>query len=959
MARYVLGLHYAPMRVHVSRIGALPTVARRMSPVPSAACAILASAASLGVASSLGAAVQADFPSVMDRVLVRTADAGPGGDALDVDRGAVGLWQQLLRLQTSASLLYTAGHPDDEQAGLLTMLARGRGVRTALLTLNRGEGGANAVGPELFDGLGLIRTEELRLAGRYYGLDDQYFTTAVDYGYSKTLDEAFRSWERERILADMVRIIRVNRPLVVVSRWHGSDRDGHGHHQAAGVLTPEAARAAGDPNRFPDQITQEGLSPWTPLRLYRGAVREGERADVVVDADIPSPWLGTTYEEFGRFGLSLQRSQTAGRIRGDGRPTLARYERLPLGSSDRQAPGVARALPDAGPVEAYLEPAGGFFAGMGITLGELPDLLGESVADSVIALLEATQDRVDEAVAAYRIDDPAATLESLAAGLRLLRRALTLLPDSSESRFHLGIKELQFQRAIGLAAGFRAWARALQLPSGDGTVVPGQVLEVTVNADFADPRVTLTSVALVAPPGWTEISAETASPDSDDAPSSLSAATPGTGRAFRIRVPAYESSTRPFFRRADLHQNHYRVADSTLLGLAERSPLLTAAIRFTALGVEATAHIPVSATQSDAPYGEVQRPITVVPAVTVTADPPVRVFPAAAPGSDRTTPLPIRVTLTNHHPDGSSGHVRLDVTTVWRMEPRSHPFELTAPGESQTFVFQVWPRLDATEDALLIATAAVPDTERGNQEFWEGFQTIEHRDLGTRRLYGDASVTLRAVDARLDAGLEVGYVMGVGDRVPDAIEQLGAHVTLLDQQDLASGDLSRFQTIMLGTRAYAVRPELVTHADRLLEWTAAGGNLVVLYQTQEFHPEDLAPHDAQLPPGAEEVSEEDAPVDLLAPEHPLLTIPNQITPEDFHDWVEQRGSKFFTEWDDAYTPLVETHDTGQAPQRGVWLTAPYGEGRYTYVALALHRQLPYGVPGAYRILANLLTPPVR
>ena len=238
------------------------------------------------------AATLAPAPALAQRppahVLARTGDTGPEGP-LRVDRGAPLLWHQLQKLRTTASVLYTTAHPDDEEAGVLTVLSRGMGVRTALLTLNRGEGGANAIGPELFDALGLIRTEELRLSGRYYALDDQYFTTAVDYGYSKTLGEAMRSWDRERVLGDMVRIIRTNRPTVVISRFHGSERDGHGHHQAAGVLTPEAVVAAADPGRFPEQISQEGLRPWRVQRLYRGRLLADEPHDAEIDASHGEP----------------------------------------------------------------------------------------------------------------------------------------------------------------------------------------------------------------------------------------------------------------------------------------------------------------------------------------------------------------------------------------------------------------------------------------------------------------------------------------------------------------------------------------------------------------------------------------------------------------------------------------------------------------------------------------------
>ena len=246
------------------------------------------------------AAQAADGAPRLDRVLAFPAAVAE--ERLDPDRGAMGAWQRILKLRTTVSLLHVTAHPDDENSGMLTLASRGWGARTALLSLNRGEAGANAIGPELFDGLGLIRTRELVLAGRYYGLDDLYFTTAVDYGYSKTVEEAYRSWDREAVLEDMVRVIRLNRPLVVVARFHGSRRDGHGHHHASGSLTPEAVAAAADPARFPRQIEEEGLRPWGVLRTYRGGIRVDEPFHVEVDARGESPWVGTSFQAMGQPG---------------------------------------------------------------------------------------------------------------------------------------------------------------------------------------------------------------------------------------------------------------------------------------------------------------------------------------------------------------------------------------------------------------------------------------------------------------------------------------------------------------------------------------------------------------------------------------------------------------------------------------------------------------------------------
>src|SRR5262245_57236247 len=269
-------------------------------------------------------------------VLVAAA-LGAGPEPLAQDKGAAGTWQRLLKLQTTASVMHTTAHPDDEQGGMLAQLSRGRGARVSLLTLTRGESGDNAIGPELFDAVGLIRTEELLLADRYYGVDRQYFSTAVDYGFSKRLEEALVKWGRENVLRDIVRIIRIDRPLVLVARFQGNERDGHGNHQAAGLLTQDAYRVAGDPNVYPEQI-RDGLRPWQPLKLYMGGVRENEDWTLRIDTNEYSPWLGDSYAGVARIGLSFQRSQNGGRVMPPAASSFAYYKRL--AATGRLQPGT-------------------------------------------------------------------------------------------------------------------------------------------------------------------------------------------------------------------------------------------------------------------------------------------------------------------------------------------------------------------------------------------------------------------------------------------------------------------------------------------------------------------------------------------------------------------------------------------------------------------------------------------
>ena len=909
--------------------------------------AVLPVAALAALAGATAAAAQSGPAGrAPDRVLAFPAPVGE--ERLDVDRGAVGAWHRIRKLATTASLLHVTAHPDDEHAGMLALASRGWGARTALLSLNRGEAGANAIGPELFDALGLIRTRELVLSGRYYGLDDLYFTTAVDYGYSKSVEEAFRSWDREAVLEDMVRVIRLNRPLVVVSRFHGSTRDGHGHHHAAGLLTPEAVAAAADPTRFPHQITEEGLRPWRVLRTFRGGVRIGEPYDVEVDASGMSPWLGDTWQRWASRGLGLQRSQTAGRVRAGG----GRYQYEDLGGGGDGAAGTA-------------EIADSFFAGLDTTLRGLPALLDEAASPEVDSLLAELDRLVGAVVDAFDFRDPGGAVADLARGLGWIRAAIAASPAESETRFHLSLKERQFEEAILAASGTTVSAELAGGPAGSGEAVltPGQPAAIRLRVE---------------PPASVEgagVAARIVSRGGEAlTPSNRVAVQPdGSTEPLEVRVPA--TSAAPYFGRGDVSENHYQVSDSADLHLPWRRPALAAELELAIGGHVMARTVPVTAPVSRLPYGSVTRTVETLPALSVSLAPGVRIVPvdgggggSGSPGEPAATPLEVRARVVANAAL-LSATVRLELPEGWSLISGSPgtpgtvgtvEHEFRSPGETMDAAFLIAPPAGWRGEAEIAAVARAREVD-----YRRGYRTIEHRDLPLARLWRPARATVRSVGvARLD-GVRVGYVMGVGDEVPAGIEALGATVELLDEAALAeldpaigagSGEEAGFHAIVVGTRAYAVREDLVEHNQRLLEYARRGGHLIVLYQTQEYVPSEMAPYPASLPRGAEEVSEEDAPVRLLRPDHPLMAAPNRIAEADFDGWIEQRGSKFFSDWDPAYTPLVETHDTGQAPQEGVWLTAPVGEGRYTYLALALHRQLPYGVPGAYRILSNVLTP---
>jgi LmbE family N-acetylglucosaminyl deacetylase len=873
---------------------------------------------------------------VVVAALAATALSVGAADRLPQDTGAAGTWHWLQKLATTASLLHTTAHPDDEHGGMLALASRGLGARVSLLTLTRGEAGDNALGPQLFDALGLIRTEELAVSDRYYGVDQQYFTSVVDYGFSKRLEEAFDKWGRENVLRDVVRIIRTERPLVIVSRFQGNQRDGHGNHQTAGLLTQNAFEAAASPSMFPEQI-QAGMRPWQAKKLFIGGMREDEDWTVRVDTGQYSPWLGESFDNFARMGLSFQRSQTGGRLTPSSGANYGYYKRMGAGST----PGTKE---------------DGFFAGIDTSIPGLFKALDRPEPEGAAALLQPIDAAVQEALRTFNGRDPSAIVPVLARGLAAARLATEKLQTDPDAALILRRKVDQFQMAINTALGLDLTAVAqptgVPEPTGPGAafapppvmgaVVPGQTFEVRVQmSNRGGVAITPLAVSLDTDRGWRVT-------DAAGATAAQAALTRGNvlRSRFNVTLPADTPiSTRPYFSRATIQDSRYRLSDDSEFGRGFSKVPAEAVVRYRVGDVPVEARAVVRRREAKLPYGFMMRELRVVPAVSLTVSPTTAVVPLAA----ATKRVNITVDTLNSRDAGSKGHLTLRVPQGWTVEPAQAPFELARAGERASFRFTItMPSIEhRMHDVRAVATV-------DGREYSEGFEEIDFRDLEARHLYRPSTIGVRGIDVAVVPGLKVGYVMGIGDQVPQGIAQLGYDVTLLDERALATADLSQFDAIMTGTRAYAVREDLKTYNQRLLDYARNGGHLIVLYNTQELVPNQFAPFPGELTPRAEEVSEEESPVEILATDAPMLNVPNKITAADFDGWVEQRGSKFWSAWDPAYTPIIATFDKGQDPQRGGWLWAKVGKGHYTYFAYAFHRQLPYGVPGAYRLLANLL-----
>lgn len=848
----------------------------------------------------------------------------------EADSGAV--WESLLRLRTTATVLHTTAHPDDEDAALLTWLARGQGVRTGMLTINRGEGGANLIGPELYDALGVLRTEELLAAGRYYGLDAQFFTSMADFGFSKRLDETIEHWGRENVLREMVRAIRIYRPDVIVSRFHGQARDGHGNHQASGLLTIEAFKAAADPKLFPEQIN-DGIRPWQVKKLYL-STRPNEQSTLRIDVGDYAPLLGRSYREIAMEGYSLHRSQSMGR----GRPS----------------PGAAATS------LRLLEPAGadaGIFDGIDTTITGLARFT-ESRPD-ISSELRAISERIESAIAKFDARTPWTVAPDLAAGMRTLRTLIDRVKASNidaSNRDHLlfllGNKEREFNRAMNLALGLHLEtlvdpdspaAGPMMAPRQTFNVaVPGQEFTLTLKAVNRS-RI---EISLSSPPALHGADGAFSTIDSiSGSGGSLAYNQPLTSR-FKVRVADDAKYSRPHWSRASEIRDHkYRYDDPRYAGLPFPPPVLTGVLKYQVDGVMFEIAQPAQTSYNVAPLGEQRRLLTIAPAINLSLTPRVGVVALDA----RDTGYKVTVNLSSNF--RTQGSLRLKLPEGWRSQPENHAFSFSNEGEAASFSFQVTvPSVQKNRDYRIQAIAEID-----GRSYSEGYQVIAHPDLEPRHLWRPAAMEIRGVDVKVRAGLKVGYVMGVGDEVPAALEQIGVKVSMLGPQELADGNLDQYDAIVIGIRASAVRPDLKTYNRRLLEYVERGGNLIWQYQTPEFDDAAYGPYPYKMGRNPEEVSEEESKVTILDPSHPVFNGPNRITAADFDNWVEERGSKWLAEWDNRYQPLLECNDRGQAPQKGGLLIARYGKGTFTYAAYAFYRQLPAGVEGAYRLFANLIS----
>lgn len=891
-----------------------------------------------------------------------TAAAHP----LPFDRGAAALWQSLQKLRTRASLLMVTAHPDDEDGGMLAYESRGQGARVTLVTLNRGEGGANVMSPDYFDALGLVRTEELLAADRYYGTQ-QFWTSVCDYGFSKTKTEAFDKWGHDRVLSDIVRVIRMTRPLIITSVFVGGHSDGHGNHQVAGQMAQEAFKAAGNPAMFPEQI-KEGLLPWTPLKDYarvpfapitakgiydyadgkyypaefrnytNGTVTHGELSTAV---EIPegeyNPLLGLTYAQIASLGLGHQKSQDGGTGLPPAEKEMSPYHRF---ASLVSVPAKESS----------------FFDGINVSLVGIASLAQGSDTAFLKDGLSQINSLVDKATNDFSAQHPEVIASTLAAGLKatnaLIEKvaASNLTADSKyDVTYELKVKQAQFGNALAESLGLSAlatltpekeptgpFARFVRNPPTFQVAIPGQEFWVKVHTTSpTNMPVQLENVVLKAPQGeqWTID------------PAKQSGGTLQGNQSmdvrFTVHVAPNAGYTRPYFTRPDIEQPYYDIQDPKYATLPLAPYPVSARLHFAFDGVPFEISQVVQSVQRVIGPGTVLEPLIVGPAISVSIAPQAGIVPLDAKSFD------LMVTIHSNVKGPAKGTVKLDLPEGWKAGQKN--FSTVKDGDDQSLNFQVTPANLEQKPYTITAVASYD-----GQEYKEGYHTVGYPGLRPYNLYRASVYRTTGVDVKVAPGLNIGYVTGAGDDMPQSLLNLGINVHFLTAADLANGNLSKFDAIILGVRAYAVRDDLKTYNARILDYVKNGGVVIVQYNTPEYD-HNYGPYPYKMGSNPQEVTHEHSQVEILAPANPVFTWPNKITTKDFDNWVEERGSKFLESWDAAYQPLLETHDPGQAPQKGGLLYAKYGKGVYIYNAYAFYRQMPEGVPGAYRIFANMIS----
>ena len=795
---------------------------------------------------------------------------------------ATAILQDLRSFREMGSVLYIAAHPDDENTLLIAYLARGRNYRTAYLSLTRGDGGQNVLGPELGEELGVARTQELLAARRLDG-GRQFFTRAIDFGYSKDYRETLNIWDKQQVLSDIIRIVREFRPDVLIVRFSPEPGGTHGHHTASTVLGLEAFKLAGDTNAFPEQLRE--LAPWQPKRIL---------------------WNAGGFQR-GGSETNMLRMEISGND-------------LVSGESFAEVAARSRAMHKTQGFDNFR----GFGGGDGPRTESFQTLDGEPATNNILDGVDTTWARVpggsdigklvDEVIAKFNPQDPAASVPELLK----LRSQLTALPTTDPLVVE---KRAQLDRILQACLGLEV---ETVIPQAE--VVPGEKMKlhysVVVRSDVPVRWIGTRHPGLK----W-------------EFNSDLTPNQPAHSDE-TVTLPAGTPLSQPYWLREEGTPGTFRVADAGLIGRPENPPAFPVEQVFEVGGqplVVPDEPVQLVAAQTEA---QARRRLDVIPPVSLGFDSEVELF---MPGKSR----PVEVEVTAYRA-GVAGTVQLETPAGWKVAPAKQSFHLAKVGDHTRCKFTV------TTPAGSVTAKIIASAEIGGVRYQNERKEINYPHLPLQLLQPPASLKAVSLDLAI-RGRKVGYLPGAGDSVADSLKQMGYAVTTLTDTDLTPERLRGFDAVVIGVRAFNVRTNLAAQMPALLAYVEAGGNVIEQYNRpgRDQKTDRLAPYSLHL--SNERVTDETAPVTFLAPDHPALNRPNKITSADFDGWIQERGIYYPDRWDEHFTPILACSDPGETPLKGGLLVAQYGKGYYVYTSLVFFRQLPAGVPGAYRLFANLVS----
>lgn len=787
----------------------------------------------------------------------------------------------LEKLNVLGTVLYIGAHPDDENTAFLSYSSSGMLLRTGYLALTRGDGGQNLIGNEQGELMGVLRTQELLQARRIDGAK-QFFSRAIDFGYTKSPEETFEFWNHDKLLSDVVWVIRKFKPDVLVTRFPGTGEGGHGQHTVSAILAKEAFKLAGDSTAFPEQLKY--VDVWSPKRIFwnswgRGLNSRGISPDTITSANLGgyNPLLGKSYTEIAAISRSMHKSQG-------------------FGSSGWRANRYDYFLPLEGD-----ESVKSLFQDIDITWNRVKG--GEEVSSLI-----------NEAINKYDDENPSAIVPIL---LKTYKKISSL-----GNNYWSQVKGKEVLNLIKACSGI--WLEAttnqrIYTPGDEFNVSTGIVnrskLPFILDGVFINNQVGDSVLHKKLDKG------EMIKVDKD------------------VDLPDNEDITQPYWIKEDPVGAMFQIPDQTMRGQAENQPPLTAFFRLSIDDTRLVLSTPVRFRENDPVRGEIYNPIAIAPPVTANFENNLFLFTSQK--SDE-----VRVTLKNHK-QKSKGELQLVVPESWKVQPASVDFQLDNLNEEKQFVFTIIPPENESQTELSA------EVKIDGKTYTKSMVTIDYPHIPIQTVFPSAKVKLLRLNIGEKVVSRIGYIMGSGDDIPKYLRELGFTVDLLTDAELTNGNLSNYDAIIGGIRVYNTNERMAVYQEKILDYVKNGGTYVAQYNTSRGLVVNPGPYNLQL--SRDRVTEEDAKVKFLLPNHPLLNFPNKISEKDFDGWIQERGLYFPNVWDNNYDALLEMNDTGESPKDGSLLYAKYGKGIYVYTGLSFFRELPAGVPGAYKLFVNLIS----